>query len=66
LCIGVASGIFALVSLFKQNPQEAITECLNGATDEATKAVCKSGIAVMKGVAVVVYVVMWLLQICAL
>jgi len=65
LCISIASGIFALVSLFKQSPQEAINECLNGSSDAATRAACKSGIAVVKGLAVVIYVVMWLLQIYA-
>lgn len=64
LCIGLVSGIFALVSLFKQNPQDAINECLNGATDQDARDTCKSSIAVVKGLAVVIYVIMWLLQIC--
>lgn len=66
LCISLASGIFALVALFKQDPQQAIKECLNGATDLASKDICKSGVAMTKAIAVVIYVIMWLLQICML
>jgi hypothetical protein len=66
LVLSICSGIFALYALFHQNSQAEITKCLNGATDSTTRQVCNNGIAIMKGVAVALYVIMWLLIICQL
>jgi hypothetical protein len=66
LVLSLCSGIFALYALFHRNSQAEITRCLNGATDSATRQVCNNGIAIVKGVTVALYVVMWLLIICQL
>jgi len=63
--LSLVSGIFTLYSLFHQNSKQAVFDCLNGSTDEVTKGVCQNGMAVYKAIAVVVYVVMWLLLIYA-
>lgn len=65
LVLSLVSGIYALYALFHQNSQAQITKCLNGVSDNVTKQVCNNGIAIMKGVAVALYVVMWLLIIYA-
>jgi len=62
LGFSIASGIFTLYSLFKQDSSAAITQCLSASTD-ATADGCKSGIAIMKGLMVAVYVVTWLIQL---
>lgn len=66
LALSLCSGIYALYSLFHKNSQADITKCLNGSTDSVTRQVCNNGIAIMKGVAIALYVVMWLLIICEL
>jgi hypothetical protein len=62
LGFSVASGIFTLYSLFKQNSSDAIAQCLSASTD-ATADGCKSGLAILKGIMVAVYVVTWFIQL---
>lgn len=64
LTLSICSGAFALYALFHQNEQDAISQCLNGAQDQLTWKACKNGVAVAKGLAVAIYVVIWLLIIC--
>jgi hypothetical protein len=65
LGFSVASGIFALYNIFKQDPQDAIAACMSRATDTETQNNCPTTISVMKGVMVGVYVITWLIQIYA-
>jgi hypothetical protein len=67
LGFSIASGIFSLYSIFRQNPQEAIAKCLNEATDnsEITTETCRNGIAIMKGIMVAIYIITWLIQLYA-
>ena len=65
LGLSVAAGIFALVSLFKQDQQQAIANCVAAGAPDATTDACRTTVNVMKGVAVAIYVVTWLVQLCA-
>ncbi|KAF9042910.1 hypothetical protein BJ165DRAFT_1481582 [Panaeolus papilionaceus] len=65
LGLSVAAGIFALITLFRQNDQPAINKCTNGSTEPLIEQGCKSGIQIMKGVLVAVYVITWLVQLYA-
>jgi len=65
LGFSVASGIFAIYMVFRQNPDEAISQCVNGSTDPQILESCKSGLNIMKGVLIAVYIVAWLLQLYA-
>lgn len=65
LGLSVAAGIYALVSLFKQDQQQAIANCVAGGAPDATADACRTTVNVMKGVAVAIYVVTWLVQLCA-
>ncbi|KJA17224.1 hypothetical protein HYPSUDRAFT_46671 [Hypholoma sublateritium FD-334 SS-4] len=65
LGLSVAAGIYALVSLFKQDPQQAIANCMAGGAPDATTDACRTTVNVMKGVAVAIYVVTWLVQLYA-
>jgi hypothetical protein len=65
LGFSVAAGIYALVSLFKQDPQIAIDNCMNSGADGVTIDGCRSAISIMKGVMVGVYVCTWLIQLYA-
>ncbi|CAA7262564.1 unnamed protein product [Cyclocybe aegerita] len=69
LGFSVASGIFTLVTLFKQDPQVTLAKCLNGVSvadaGEAKVEVCKSEVAIFKGVMVAAYVITWLIQLYA-
>jgi hypothetical protein len=62
--ISLASGIFALVSLFKVDGEETVKKCLEASTD-ATEDSCKQGVAVMKGLMVGIYVITWIIQLYA-
>lgn len=64
LGFSVASGIFTLVSVFRQNVQENIDKCLAAGGESATAAQCKTGITIMKAVMVAVYVLTWMVQLC--
>jgi len=65
LGLSVAAGIYALVSLFKQDQQQAIANCVAGGAPDATADACRTTVNVMKGVAVAIYVVTWLVQLYA-
>jgi hypothetical protein len=62
LGFSIASGIFTLVSLFKQDSSDAMASCLSSSTDATTEG-CKSGIATMKGLMVAIYIITWLIQL---
>jgi len=65
LAFSIAAGVFNLYTMFHENSAEAITKCLNGATDDATREVCNNGIAIIKGVAVAIYIISWLIELYA-
>jgi len=65
LGFSVASGILSIYLLFRQDPQDAIDNCVNGSTDPSVIDSCKNGTGFMKGVIVAIYVVTWLLQLYA-
>ncbi|KAF8958411.1 hypothetical protein BDZ97DRAFT_1841994 [Flammula alnicola] len=65
LGFSVASGIYTLVSLFRDNSQQAIDNCLNDSAAGTTRETCQNGIAIMKGIMVAIYVVTWLIQLYA-
>lgn len=64
LGFSIASGIFTLYSQFKANSADAVATCLSASTD-ATEDGCKSGIAIMKGIMVAIYVITWFIQLYA-
>ncbi|KAJ6553665.1 hypothetical protein B0H10DRAFT_1234375 [Mycena sp. CBHHK59/15] len=63
LGFSIATGIFTIVTLFRRNSQEAITSCLNGATDQTTEDNCRNGLKVLKGLVIAIYVVTWLVEL---
>lgn len=67
LGFSVAGGAFALYSLFKENPADAVARCLNdaGESSDATADSCRTSIAIVKGLMVAVYIVTWLIQLYA-
>lgn len=66
LAFSIAAGTFNLYTMFHENSADAITKCLNGATDDTTREVCNNGIAIVKGVAVAIYIISWLVELCKL
>jgi len=66
LLTSIGSGAYTLYSIFVRKSQQTIINCLNGATDDVTEQVCRNGLAIIKGVAVAVYVMTWLLEIYAI
>jgi len=65
LGLSVCSGAFTLYALFHQNAQDLINTCLNGATDSLSQIACNNDLNVYKGLAVTLYIVIWLLIIYA-
>jgi len=65
LGFSVASGIFTIYMVFKQNDQETITKCINGSTDDSVIESCKNGVGLMKGLMIAIYIITWLIQLYA-
>jgi len=65
LGLSIGSGIFTIYSIFKESSAEAVQKCLDGKTDEETLQICKTGMNVVKGVMVAIYVIAWLIELYA-
>jgi len=66
ILLSILSGSYTLWALFNRpGTQGAYLTCLNGARDQATETFCGNGGAVYKGVAVTLYIIIWLLMIYA-
>jgi len=64
--MSIFSGAFTLWALFnKPYTQKEYLDCLNGATDDTSQAICGNGGSIFKGIAVAIYIVVWLLMIYA-
>jgi len=78
LGFSVASGIFTIISVFRQGAEEQIKQCMAagvetstsaasdtaaGAASGVTEAACKSGVSIMKAVMVIIYVITWGVQL---
>ncbi|KAF5366236.1 hypothetical protein D9758_005766 [Tetrapyrgos nigripes] len=61
--LSFSSGAFVLNTIFHPKSERDITRCLNGATDELTRQVCRNGIAIIKGVAIAIYIGSWVLEL---
>jgi len=59
----IVSGTYSLYTLFHNEGQAAIESCINGSDDELTKEFCGEGHALMKGIVVSIFVVIWLLEL---
>lgn len=67
LGFSIASGVFTLYSMFKEKTSDAVARCLNETSDaHATAETCRTAVEVMKGIMIGIYVVTWLIQLCAL
>ncbi|KAG6298306.1 hypothetical protein E4U44_001111 [Claviceps purpurea] len=68
LGLSIASGVFTMYTIFRPNPATSVEQCIKDANPspdllEETKNICKTGMAVAKGVIVAIYVVSWILQL---
>lgn len=66
LGLSIGSGIFTIYSVFKESPQAAIDKCLEGTAGDADAIqICKTGMGIVKGVMVAIYVIAWLIELYA-
>jgi hypothetical protein len=68
LGFSVASGVFSIYTMFTRDPSNVVNQCVANAVSQGaavTAKDCQTGVAVMKGVMVVIYVVTWLIQLYA-
>ncbi|KAJ7254703.1 hypothetical protein B0H12DRAFT_1114907 [Mycena haematopus] len=63
LGFSVATGIFAIYTLFKTNSDEALTNCINGSDDQTLIDSCHEGLKILKIIVVVGYCVTWLVEL---
>jgi len=79
LGFSIASGIFTIISVFRQGAEEQIKQCIAagsgeastsatadaaaGAASNVTEAACKSGVNIMKAAMVIIYVITWGIQL---
>jgi len=65
LGLSIGSGVFTIYTIFKQNPADTIAACLGGKTDAESVQVCQTGMSIVRGVVVAIYVVAWLIELYA-
>jgi len=65
LGFNIASGIYNIVTLYRQNSQTVMWKCLNGATDQVSIDICNSAVGIVKGLTIAIYVCTWLLELYA-
>lgn len=65
LGLSIASGVFTIYSIFKENSAEAVEACMEGKTDDETRKICQTGMGVVKGVIVAVYIIAWIIELYA-
>jgi len=63
LGFSIVTGIFYLYTLFHQTGQTDIQKCIDESTDDATVEACKKGFGVIRAIIVVVFVIVWLLEL---
>jgi len=63
LGFSIATGIFAIYTLFKRNTDEALFNCINGSTDQTVVDSCHEGLKILKILVVVGYCVTWLIEL---
>lgn len=65
LGLSIGSGVFTIYSVFKQAPGPAIEACMEGKTDDETRKICSTGMSLVKGAIVAIYVIAWLIELYA-
>jgi len=68
LGFSVASGVFSIYTMFTRDASNVVNQCIANAVSQGavvTDKDCQNGVAVMKGVMVVIYVLTWLIQLYA-
>jgi len=67
LGFSIAAGCFAIYRMFARNSQAILDKCIEKANDDsdATVKTCKNGLILFKALMVVIYVVIWLIQLYA-
>ena len=63
LCISVGTGVYTMISLFRNNAQGLVQACLD-ANPAADQGVCQTTAKITEAIIIVIYVVVWLLQLC--
>jgi len=63
LGFSIATGIFTIYTLFKTTSTAAMSNCVNGSTDQTTIDACQSGVKILKGLVVAIYVVTWIVEL---
>jgi len=62
LCISVGTGVYAMISLFRNNAQGLVQACLD-ANPAADQSVCQTTAKVTEGIIIAIYAIVWLLQL---
>lgn len=63
LCISVGTGVYAMISLFRNNAQGLVQACLD-ANPAADQGVCQTTARITEGIIIAIYAIVWLLQLC--
>ena len=67
LVFSIFSGSFALYNIFNVSASEAIQKCLDTPDPDGTPSTeqdCNRGYSIVKGIAVTIFILVWLLEIC--
>ncbi|KAJ7472239.1 hypothetical protein B0H11DRAFT_2282809 [Mycena galericulata] len=63
LGFSVVTGIYTIYTVFKRNSTAAMTNCVNGSTDQTVIDGCQNGLKIVKGLVIAIYVVTWIIEL---
>ncbi|KAK7052387.1 hypothetical protein R3P38DRAFT_2860038 [Favolaschia claudopus] len=63
LGISVATGIYAIYTVFKNTSEQALFDCIKGSTDPSEIESCNNGLKLLKIIIIVGYSVTWLIEL---
>ena len=65
LGFNVGTGAYFLYTLFHKIGQQDLNDCQSTNDTDLTRAACRKGFEIARGILVGIYVVVWLVELCA-
>jgi len=62
--LSIASGAFTIYCIFREPTKQALAACLKGRKDAESLKMCETGMSIVRGFMVAIYVIAWLIELC--
>lgn len=63
LIFSIASGVYSIYQLFIDS-KTTVDDCVNGSTDKDTIEGCQKGVTLIKALMIILFIVVWLIELC--